>query len=156
MYLIFYCLLFKCLIKIYYKLIRNRTANASILQNKNTGSPMSVVSRVFHKNVSKISMRKWMHAFYVSNLLSLIERKTVAASAAEGWGRVSGRRQRRPWGIQTQRGTHFILKISWILYGYVFQSTQCISRAALEKSRTGCSAKVSRWYSSAWQWQEYR
>jgi len=44
---------------------------------------MSVVSRVFHKNVSKMSATKRMYELYVSNLLSLAaEREAMAASAA--------------------------------------------------------------------------
>lgn len=45
---------------------------------------MSVVSRVFHKNVSKMSATKRMYELYVSNLLSLAEREAMAASAAKG------------------------------------------------------------------------
>jgi len=45
---------------------------------------MSVVSRVFHKDVSKMSATKRVYELYVSNLLSMVERETVAASAAKG------------------------------------------------------------------------
>lgn len=117
-----------------------------ILQNKNTGSPMSVVSRVFHKNVSKMSALMHIRELYVSNFLSLTEWETMAASAAKGWGRVPSKRWGGSRGIQTQRGMLSIMKYHISLYATrcVIQVTRYVSRVALQKLRIGFNAKVSR------------